>query len=228
MSASEDTVPFEKVPHGLKRKSAAGCTTRWGPLTIQKIISGGQTGADLAALEAAAFLNIATGGWTPTGFSKESKKNEELCELYGLKDLPPSERAMGNAARLVARSRRNVDDSDATLVFQTHSSPGTDGTVSYCASCKWTKREFAIMSDKPSYRPYIIITESVNHYRDVSSVPSEYWKEDVKRLHKFLVEHNVKTLNVAGHRQDSRVYPEWQLRVKNFIVFALTTSVCDE
>ena len=38
---------------------------------LKKIISGGQTGADLAGLEAASYLGIHTGGKMPLGFSEK-------------------------------------------------------------------------------------------------------------------------------------------------------------
>jgi hypothetical protein len=54
---------------------------------IKKIISGGQTGADRAALDVAIKLNIPHGGWIPKG-----RKTEDgtLPEKYQLKEMPTS------------------------------------------------------------------------------------------------------------------------------------------
>ncbi|MFO7971456.1 MAG: putative molybdenum carrier protein [Desulfobacterales bacterium] len=40
---------------------------------LTKIISGGQTGADQAALDAAIELGIPHGGWIPKGASKQGR-----------------------------------------------------------------------------------------------------------------------------------------------------------
>ncbi len=41
-------------------------------MVIQKIISGGQTGADIAGIDAAISLNIPYGGWLPKGRKAEN------------------------------------------------------------------------------------------------------------------------------------------------------------
>jgi predicted Rossmann-fold nucleotide-binding protein len=51
---------------------------------IKKIISGGQTGVNQAALDAARKLNIAHGGWIPKGRKTE---NGPLPVKYNLKEL---------------------------------------------------------------------------------------------------------------------------------------------
>jgi len=72
---------------------------------IDKIISGGQTGADRAALDAAIELDIPHGGWIPKG-----RKTEDggLPEKYHLKEMPTGSYA--------ARTEQNVIDSDGTLI----------------------------------------------------------------------------------------------------------------
>jgi hypothetical protein len=51
---------------------------------LRKIISGGQTGADIAGLDAAVLLHIPTGGTVMKGFKTESGPNFELGYKYGL------------------------------------------------------------------------------------------------------------------------------------------------
>ena len=72
---------------------------------IQKIISGGQTGADRAALDFAIQHNIPHGGWIPKG-----RKAEEgtLPEKYDLQEMPT-----GSYSK---RTEKNVLDSDDTLI----------------------------------------------------------------------------------------------------------------
>src|SRR3954453_21838055 len=57
---------------------------------LERVISGGQTGADLAGWRAARAAGIATGGWMPRGFWTEAGERPEFAELYGAAaiDLP--------------------------------------------------------------------------------------------------------------------------------------------
>ena len=73
---------------------------------IRKIISGGQTGADRAALDAAIKLAIAHGGWIPKGKITE---DGPLPEKYKLKET----RSSGYAER----TAKNVQDADGTLII---------------------------------------------------------------------------------------------------------------
>jgi hypothetical protein len=52
---------------------------------IKKIISGGQTGADQAALDVAIELGIPYGGWVPKG---RLTGRGPLPEWYHLKEMP--------------------------------------------------------------------------------------------------------------------------------------------
>jgi hypothetical protein len=72
---------------------------------IKKIISGGQTGADRAALDVAIKLNIPHGGWIPKGRKTE---NGILPDKYQLKEM--------STASYPARTEQNVIDSDGTLI----------------------------------------------------------------------------------------------------------------
>ena len=49
-----------------------------------KIISGAQTGADLAGLDAAKALGIPTGGSMPNGFKDLEGKKPEYASKYGI------------------------------------------------------------------------------------------------------------------------------------------------
>jgi len=73
---------------------------------IEKIISGGQTGADRAALDAAIELGIPHGGWIPKGRITE---DGVLPEKYQLKEMPTSS--------YPKRTEKNVLDSEGTLII---------------------------------------------------------------------------------------------------------------
>ena len=73
---------------------------------IQKIISGGQTGADQAALDVAIKLDIPHGGWIPKGRKTEAGI---LPAKYNLKEMATTSYPM--------RTEKNVLDSDGTLIL---------------------------------------------------------------------------------------------------------------
>ena len=64
---------------------------------LQKIISGGQTGADRAALDAAIEFEIPHGGWIPKGWKTE---DGVLPDKYQLREMPPA--AIQSALKRVA------------------------------------------------------------------------------------------------------------------------------
>ncbi len=75
-------------------------------LLIHKIVSGGQTGADRAALDAAVELGRSYGGWLPKG-----RKTEDgpLPLRYKMQEM-----TSGDYRR---RTEKNVVDSDGTLII---------------------------------------------------------------------------------------------------------------
>lgn len=77
-----------------------------------RIVSGGQTGADRAALDAALELGLETGGWVPRGRLAEdgviSAHYPNLVEAA--------------SARPAVRTELNVRDSDATVILS-HGAP---------------------------------------------------------------------------------------------------------
>ena len=88
---------------------------------LEKIISGGQSGADQAGWRAALAHGIPTGGAMPKGFLTEDGPRPDFAELYGAVELPTSS--------YPARTERNVRDSDGTLWFGTTDTPGARATL---------------------------------------------------------------------------------------------------
>ena len=131
---------------------------------LTKIISGGQTGADQGGLEAAISLGIPTGGKMPKGFLTENGPGPELARKYNMQELISPEYA--------PRTRYNVVDSDATVIFGKLSSPGSKTTLKMC---------------KNSKRPWLVI-EDFNEF-------------NLALFKSFIQRYKVNTLNVAGNRE---------------------------
>lgn len=75
---------------------------------LRKIISGGQTGADRAGLDAAYFLKIPTGGFCPKGYLTENGFDISL-KKYHLKEM--------STKKYDERTIKNVTIGDGTVIF---------------------------------------------------------------------------------------------------------------
>jgi hypothetical protein len=96
-----------------------------------QVVSGGQTGVDLGALDAAIDLGIPYGGWCPRDGQNE---DGPIPEVYGLR------RHRGGR---LARTKANVRDSDATLVL-TWGKP-TGGTAQTIKAAKADGKPFLVV-----------------------------------------------------------------------------------
>lgn len=94
----------------------------------EKIISGGQTGADQGGLVAARILGIPTGGTAPPGYMTDNGQNTSLGSIYGLVE--------GKKDPSVYRLRtiQNVIDSTGTVWFGIEGSPGGKLTLGQCVA----------------------------------------------------------------------------------------------
>lgn len=129
------------------------------------IISGGQTGADRAALDFAIRAGLPHDGWCPLGRAAE---DGPLDAKYVLRETP--------TANYAERTAWNVRDSDATVLF-TLKPELTGGTR--------LTGETAASLGKP-----------LLHLCAAASGPLEAAVE----LRKFIAEHRVLRLNIAGPR----------------------------
>ena len=123
---------------------------------LTKIISGGQTGVDRAALDAAIEVNFPCGGWCPKGRRAEDGVIPEQYPLRETKSLDyPS------------RTEKNVEDSDATLII-TKGKP-TGGTA------------YTIEVAQEKEKPYLIIDlEEDTEDEAVKMILSWVKREDIQ------------------------------------------------
>jgi len=101
------------------------------------IVSGGQTGVDRAALDAALAHGITCAGWCPEGRLAE---DGEIPDRYPLTEL--------EGAGYPERTRQNVYDTDATVVLtEGLASEGAMLTVTSCqqAGCPFLVLNIAVM-----------------------------------------------------------------------------------
>jgi hypothetical protein len=128
---------------------------------IEKLISGGQTGADIAALDVALRFDFPHGGWCPKG---RRSLEGPIPGRYLLDETP--------SASYLQRTERNVRDSDGTVVF-TMAETVTGGSLRTIG--------FATKHD----RPCVHLSREIGlfGYRDRSELLLEFVREHgIKRL----------------------------------------------
>ena len=110
-----------------------------------KIVSGGQTGVDRAALDIALEFDIPCGGWCPRGRGAE---DGTIAEKYRLQETPSDD--------VDQRTEWNVRDSDGTLLISVGTP--TDGTP-------WTE-ECARRYSKPIYSIDLTVEPNAAEFKD--------------------------------------------------------------
>jgi hypothetical protein len=97
-----------------------------GGASSLKLISGGQSGVDRAALDVALSLGLPAGGWCPSGRRSEDGL---IPEHYPLQET--------RSAEFHVRTQRNVETSSATLVL-TRGTPtgGTRFAIEFCRTLR--------------------------------------------------------------------------------------------
>ncbi|MCH2201947.1 MAG: putative molybdenum carrier protein [Fuerstiella sp.] len=152
------------------------------PTSGLTIISGGQTGVDRAALDAALQAGIPIAGWCPMGRRAEDGKIP--CH-YPLLET--------DSQNYAVRTEWNVRDSDGTLVIVRNSvTGGTRLTV-----------RLARQHTKPLHI-FRLQDESV------TTAAEKLSRDDVQTVVDWIKDRKIRVLNVAGPRgtSDARIYPQ--------------------
>ena len=102
------------------------------PIRLRKIVSGGQSGVDRAALDAAVSLGIPCGGWCPRDRYAEDGR---IADRYPLAETPSGDTAQ--------RTEWNVRDSDGTLILARGAPTG--GTALTIRFARERKRPFLVV-----------------------------------------------------------------------------------
>jgi len=123
-----------------------------------KIISGGQTGADRGALDAALEMAAPCGGWCPQGRKAE---DGVIDERYPLSEM--------GSADYIKRTKQNVIDSDASLIiYFSEIEGGTARTVELCQQL---------------FKPCYLIDAAVESAEDaVLKIQGFVEKKDIRKL----------------------------------------------
>lgn len=161
-------------------------------MALSKIISGGQTGADIAGLQAAKLLGLATGGWMPKSCRTESGMRLDYLARYDMREH--------SSPRYAPRTRLNVKDAEATLLFGNKESAGTKLTIGYCLELG---RPWALVKVLPGSREMDISVAWAN----------------IDVVTAWLVQHKVTVLNVAGNRESTN--PGIEEFTRNYLTHAL-------
>jgi putative molybdenum carrier protein len=96
----------------------------WSFIMLDKIISGGQSGADQAGWRAAKAFGVLSGGWMPRGFLTEEGPHREFADECGATEQP--------ADSVRDRTEQNVLAADATLWFGVTTTLRAQATVGAC------------------------------------------------------------------------------------------------
>lgn len=159
--------------------------------TVVKVISGGQTGADMGGLRAGKALKLRTGGWVPRGCKTQAGPNPRLVHVYGCDEHASD--------KYPPRTFANVRDSDATIRFaKDFGSPGELCTLK---------------AIRQYHKPHldVAVTELAPYVLGIS--------EAIMPIRRWLYRYEIRVLNVAGNSE--RTCPGIELLVKNFLVAVL-------
>ncbi len=150
---------------------------------IIKIISGGQTGVDRAALDVALEFGLPIGGWCPKGRRAEDGR---ISEKYPLKETDSDDYAV--------RTEWNVRDSDGTLVITRGKPKG--GTAFTLGMTRVHKKPYLVIDLCHCEEPLILSLSKDERRR--GNPPNT-----IAQIHSWLQFYHIRILNIAGPRESN-------------------------
>lgn len=147
-------------------------------MALEKVISGGQTGIDRYALDVAVAFSLPIGGACPKDRLSE---DGAIPDRYPLVEL--------SVRAYPPRTRKNIQDSDGTLILFEKFAGGSSLTRSMCL-----KHE----------KPYRLVDLKKGDQVDIPGCVA------------WIKENNIKTLNVAGNRE-SKLSKDAQFTAYQFL-----------
>ncbi len=144
-------------------------------MMLTKVISGFQTGADIAGVRAAKDCGLQTGGYIPRGFKTLDGPKPEYSKLYGAIEHTSS--------NYRDRTWDNIQQADATIRFASNwNSPGEKCTLGGIKN--WGK-------------PYVDVNiwKGEIHTLDIAV--------SLMRIRDWIRDNNVSVLNIAGNAEQT-------------------------
>jgi Circularly permutated YpsA SLOG family len=114
---------------------------------LDKVLSGGESGAEQAGWRVAVAFGIATGGWMPEGFPTVDGPRPEFAHQYGAVELPTDS--------VLAGYEQNIQASDGTLWFGETTTALAQTTV---ASCRRIGKPCMLIYPTASFAPTHVAT----------------------------------------------------------------------
>lgn len=157
-------------------------------MIIRRIISGGQSGADIAGLRAARACGIRTGGWAPKGYMTErGPRPFVLGRMYGLQE--------DSSERYPPRTLKNIMMADATLILADSFDSGSGLTAKMC-----------LQNHKPAMQ--ISMIDLITEY------PSKNARGLIEVL-QWVSAREPKIINIAGNRESKA--PTIEVKAQAFL-----------
>ena len=168
---------------GINRSKKSETIEDTGEIPVKKIISGMQSGVDMAGLRAGEKLGIETGGTAPPkNITKEvsgESNRKALADRYKVVE------GEADPSIYPKRTMKNVDDADATIAIRTKSSAGTDKTIGYAQTGKWQKGN-SKEGVYDGHKPLLVLNDA------------SLSQKNIKAIRDF-VSKNPGVINIAGH-----------------------------
>lgn len=153
------------------------------PKRISKIVSGGQTGVDRAALDVALEVGIPCGGWCPKG---RRAADGRIPDRYPLKETPSS--------TYPQRTEWNIRDSDGTLVLALELVPKSNAKVR-------ERNRSPIPPWDLAFRGGTALTIELARRQNKPLTVANLNGEATKAVQTWIQACNIRVLNVAGPRE---------------------------